>query len=127
MLALATALLIASGPLLADAGEQVPMISGDGPEFDACAGVGRVATLDPDLPVRERPDEYAREKDRLLPSTLVWLCENGEDWQGIVYPSGDYQDLGDCRVSSPVAAPKPYDGPCRSGRVLARDLRLVAG
>ena len=91
-----------------------------------------MTTLDPHLPVRERPDEFAREKDKLSPATLVWLCdknagENGLDWQGIVYPSGEYQELGDCRVSSPVAAPEPYRGPCRSGWVLARDLRLVAG
>lgn len=107
--------------------EQVPMIGSDGPNLDACGGIGRVATLGPHLTVRERPEDYAREKDRLIPNTLVWLCEGGDDWQGIVYPKGEHQDLGDCRVSSPVAAPQPYSGPCRSGWVLARDLRLVAG
>lgn len=119
-------------PLAAAEPEQIPLIGSDGPQLDACGGVGRVATLDTHLPVRERPDQYAQEKDRLPPATLVWLCdkndgENGEDWQGIVYPTGEHQDLGDCRVSSPVAAPEPYKGPCRSGWVLARNLRLVAG
>ena len=112
--------------------EQVPLIGNEGPDLDACIGIGRIATLEPSLPVREQPDDYAREKDRLAPSTLVWLCEKGggetgEDWQGIVYPSGEHQELGDCRVSSPVSEPRPYAGPCRSGWVIARDIRLVAG
>lgn len=112
--------------------EQVPLIGSDGPALDACAGIGRIATLDPDLAIRERPDEYAREKDRLPSATLVWICEkgaseNGEDWQGIVYPTGEFQKLGDCLVSRPIPAQEPYAGPCRSGWVLARDLRLVLG
>ena len=41
-------------------------------------------------------------KDKLPLSTLVWLCEADEDWQGIVYPTGNNQELGDCRVSSSV-------------------------
>ncbi len=112
--------------------EQIPLIGSEGPAEDACIGVGTIRTLDPDLPIRERPDEYAREKDRLPSATLVWICEkgegaNGDEWQGIVYPTGEFQELGDCQVSAPVAAPEPYAGPCRSGWVLARDLRLVLG
>lgn len=112
--------------------EQIPRIGIEGAQQDACIGIGRIVTMAPHLAVRERPDEYAREKDKLAPATLVWICEkgagaNGDDWQGIVYPTGEHQKMGDCRVSAPVAAPEPYKGPCRSGWVLARDLRLVTG
>jgi hypothetical protein len=79
------------------------------------------------LAVRERPAPHAREVDRLGTATLVWLCEGAGDWQGIVYADGAIQDLGDCRVSSPVAQPRPYDGPCKTGWVAARYLQLVTG
>lgn len=111
----------------ASAREQIPIVGADGPQSDACGGIGRVATLAPEVVVRARPDDDAGKKERLAPDTLVWLCENGGEWQGIVYPTGEFQDLGDCRVSSPVAEPEPYSGPCRSGWVPARELRLVAG
>jgi hypothetical protein len=122
--------LLASASASAAGSEQIPLIGSEGPTEDACIGVGTIRTLDPDLPIRERPDAYAREKDRLPSATLVWICDkgedaDGEDWQGIVYPAGEHQKLGDCRVSRSIAAPQPYDGPCSSGWVLARDLRLV--
>jgi hypothetical protein len=84
-------------------------------------------TVDGLLPVFPLPDRASRAKDRLRPDTLVWLCDAQGDWQGIVYAGGAYQELGDCRVSSPVAEPKAYDGPCLSGWVNAESLYLVAG
>lgn len=112
---------------LAPASERVPMIGGDGPDLDACGGIGRVATYEGNLDVHVYPGDYARKKASLPPSTLVWLCEGGDEWQGIVFPSGEFQDLGDCRVSSPIAQPRPYAGPCQHGWVSARKLQLVAG
>jgi hypothetical protein len=121
-------------PLDAAEPEQIPLIGSEGSTEDACIGVGTITTLDEHLAVRERPDPYARQKDKLAPSTLVWICEKGagadakgEEWQGIVYPSGEFQKLGDCRVSRRMPEPEPYSGPCRYGWVLARDLRLVLG
>ena len=129
---IAAFLAAASFPTAAAEPEQIPLIGSEGPELDACIGVGTITTIDEHLAVRERPDEYARQKDKLIPKTLVWICEkgtteSGEEWQGIVYPTGDNQDLGDCRVSRPIAAPEPYAGPCRYGWVSARNLRLVLG
>ena len=122
--------ILSASPATAVEPEQIPLIGSEGPAEDACIGVGTITTLDKHLAVRERPDQYARKKDQLAPRTLVWICEknsgeNGEDWQGIVYPNGDNQKLGDCKVSSRVTAPEPYKGPCRFGWVHARDLRLV--
>jgi len=121
------AVLAAPVPLVANDRNQVPMIGLDGPDMDACGGIGAITHFEADLAVRERPDEYSREKDRLPIRTLVWLCQPEGDWQGIVYATGEYQELGDCKVSTPIAAPRPYDGPCAFGWVTARNLSLVAG
>ena len=123
--ALMGALMLSPSPVFAEA--RVPVVGADGPTLDACGGVGSVATYEGDLAVHESPDKYARKTDKLPPRTLVWLCEGADDWQGIVYPSGEFQQFGDCRVSSPVAEPRPYAGPCRHGWVSAKDLQLVAG
>lgn len=106
---------------------RVPMIGLEGPEMDACGGLARVATYEGEEMVRERPDAEALETDRLKHETLVWLCEGAGEWQGVVYPSGDFQELGDCEVSGAIAERRPYDGPCRHGWVLAQNLHMVAG
>jgi hypothetical protein len=106
---------------------RVPMVGLEGPGTDACAGIARIATYEDEEPVRERPDAEASETDTLQHRTLVWLCEAEGEWQGIVYPSGEFQQLGDCQVSIPIAKSRPYDGPCRHGWVLADNLQLVAG
>ncbi len=97
--------------------------------MDACGGIGRVSSFDPgsdgSLPVRETPSPRGRQAGLLAPGTLVWLCDVEGDFQGIVYAEETYQDLGDCRVSRPIAQPEPYDGPCASGWVLAKRLQLV--
>ena len=111
--------------------QQVPQVGLEGPDSDACIGVGRVSRAnlarDGRLPVYPMPTDQSRAKDHLSSDTLVWLCEAEGDWQGIVYASGEFQDLGDCRVSTPVSVPQAYAGPCRSGWVAARSLQLVAG
>ena len=125
-------LLSMAAPLVAtETGAPAPMIGKDGPGFDACGAVGKVYRLsllgEDMLPVHHDPSEDRRPKDKLAAGTLVWLCDASEGWQGIVYPTGKFQELGDCRVGSPVAEPKPYDGPCQSGWVMAEYVELVAG
>lgn len=107
--------------------DHLPEIGVMGPEFDACGGVGRVSGADEVQIVRGAPSEQGSEVDRLDRRTLVWLCEADGEWQGIVYPSGQFQDIADCRVGSPVAEPREYDGPCKAGWLLARNLELLAG
>lgn len=122
-----------AGPLHAEhQGENRPVLIGrDGPEIDACGAVGKVTGLNPEkkeqLPVRQSPQPAGSETDHLDAATLVWLCDADGDWQGIVYPQGTYQDLGDCRVSGPVSEQKAYTGPCKYGWVPAKNLELVAG
>lgn len=130
-LALAASL---SGSLSAHPVEEpvrAPMVGLEGPASDACPGIGRVNGLEPRkgdlLRVRAEANEVAEVTDELAVSTLVWLCEADEDWQGIVYPKGEFQELGDCRVSSSLAEPEPYVGPCQFGWVQAKYVELVAG
>lgn len=110
---------------------RTPMVGLEGPETDACPGIGRVNGLEPRkgdlLRVRAEANEAAEVTDELGVSTLVWLCEADEEWQGIVYPKGEFQQLGDCRVSSALAAPEPYAGPCQFGWVQAKYVELVTG
>lgn len=123
--------VFAAQAAMAADGDRPVLVGRDGPELDACASVGRVTRPDPEkdsyLSVYARPDDNGGEADRVAGGNLVWLCDSDGDWQGIVYPSGPWQDLGDCRVSSPQHAPGPYAGPCRQGWVQARNLELVAG
>lgn len=126
--------LTLSGSVYAHPVEQqirAPMVGLEGPETDACPGIGRVNGLEPRkgdlLRIRAEANEGAEVTDELAVSTLVWLCEADEDWQGVVYPKGEFQELGDCRVSSALAEPEPYVGPCKFGWVQAKYVELVAG
>lgn len=131
----ACAALIAASGLSAHPVEEppirTPLVGLEGPQTDACPGIGRVNSLEPRkgdlLRVRAEANEVAKVTDELAVSTLVWLCEADEDWQGIVYPKGEFQELGDCRVSSALAKPEPYSGPCHFGWVEAKYVELVAG
>ncbi|MXO64493.1 hypothetical protein [Altericroceibacterium endophyticum] len=133
----ALAALLSSSLAAQDRDEQIPVLGLEGAEADACAAIGRItgladtnsfsASLDTSIPVRSYPDEGAAEKERLSRSTIVWLCDHEGRWQGVVYPSGPYQEIGDCRVSTPIAEPEPYTGPCAYGWVLARNISLIAG
>jgi hypothetical protein len=100
------------------------------PDLDSCLSQGEVAGLDPKgdnhLTVRAGPGRDARPVDRLGPGDVVSVCETRGVWLGIVY--GPSRRLGeDCAVGSPVRRPRPYSGPCRSGWVAARYIRIVAG
>lgn len=109
----------------------VPVTVGrDGADLDACGAIGKIGGLDMEgddsLAVYARLDVDGAELGRLNSGTLVWLCDSQDGWQGIVYAE-EGKDLGDCRVGSPVPQPEPYRGPCLSGWVQARYVRLVAG
>lgn len=127
------ALVLASAPSAHPVEEpaRTPLVGLEGPETDACPGIGRVNGLEPRkgnlLRVRAEANEVAKVTDELAVSTLVWLCEADQDWQGIVFPKGEFQELGDCRVSSALAKPEPYAGPCQFGWVEAKYVELVAG
>ena len=105
----------------------VPVLVGQDPESDACAGSGIVVGLDPTgdnfLSVRVGPGSKFREIDRLNTSDSVYVCDERLGWYGIVYPVSRA-----CNVSSvSFDKPQPYSGPCRSGWVYKKFIKLTAG
>ena len=110
--------------------ERPVRIGFDGPRFDACAGYGVVANLNPTgenyLPVRAAPAGSASETDRLEAGRGVAMCQKVGDWFGIVY-APESEEPVDCGTGSPVASVRRYEGPCRSGWVNENYIKLVAG
>ena len=101
----------------------VPVVIGkDGPDFDACLGVGVIVRETELYPTPQDRPEF---QQSLAPGTQVFVCDGSEDgaWSGVVLPDGDES----CGVTSPVESPRPYGGPCRSGWVKSLDIEVVAG
>jgi len=123
------AVLAAAAGAAAQAPSAVPVRVGGSVETDACSGLGKIAGLrtggDGFLSVRAAPGVRAAERDRLRNGARVTVCQERGDWLGVVYPRGG--DDADCGLSSPRARAANYRGPCRSGWVARRYVRLLAG
>jgi len=100
-----------------------------GPGFAACGTIGTIINLSPTgepyLPVRAAPFVEANEIARLANGARVIICTHSIDqkWQGVVFPPEQAPAL-DCGVSSPIARPRSYTGPCRSGWVSSYFIQL---
>jgi hypothetical protein len=99
------------------------------PRLDACGASGRITGLNPRgdgfLSVRSGPGgKPYREIDRLHNGNAVIVCDEQGPWLAVVY--GRSPD-DDCGVGTPWPVRKPYAGPCRSGWVHSRYVRMVAG
>lgn len=114
-----------------------PVVIGEGgANFAACATTGRVVNLSPSgvpyLVVKAAPFAEAQDVARLENGARLFVCTRSIDqkWQGVVLPpdgaSADAASVTDCGVSTPVAAPGAYHGPCRSGWVSSDFVRLGA-
>ena len=109
------------------AGDSVPVQVGSIPEMDACTSTGLVTGLRTSLlALRSGPGVTYRQIDHLANGQELFLCSVSPDgkWHGVVYSSGRTVD---CGVSSPVNSVGPYHGPCRSGWVSARWIKVTAG
>ncbi|HZB61455.1 MAG TPA: SH3 domain-containing protein [Microvirga sp.] len=107
----------------------VPVMAGGEEDLDACASSGRIVGLNPRgdgfLSVRSGPGgKPYREIDRLYNGNAVMVCDEQGPWLAVVY--GRSAD-DDCGVGTPWPVRKPYGGPCRSGWVHSRYVRMVAG
>lgn len=127
---IAAALLIATTAAPAATPDRPVRIGTAAPDLDACLSQGEVVGLNPDgdnfLTVRAGPGRDARDIGRLGPGHVVNVCQSANGWLGIVYgPAGRLDE--DCGVGSPVRRPRDYRGPCLSGWVSARYIRVVAG
>ncbi|MEN2785954.1 hypothetical protein ACFOKI_09890 [Sphingomonas qilianensis] len=110
-------------------GVRAVRIGEGGPGFQACAYTARVVNFGkPDLPLRQAPFQEADEVLRLPHDARLFACTRSIDqrWQGVVVPPADAPDT-DCGVTAPVASPRDYTGPCKSGWVASAFVRLVAG
>lgn len=103
-------------------GVQPVRIGEGGAAFAACASAGVVVNLSPAgetyLALRAAPFAEASEVARLTNGTALLLCSHSLDqhWQGVVVPPAGGV-AADCGVGAPVANPRGYTGPCRSGWV----------
>jgi len=90
---------------------------------------GIVIGLDPNgdnfLSVRSGPGgQPYHEIDRLFSSNAVHVCGRKASWLAVVYsPARKTQDS--CDIAS-KGTPRPYDGPCRSGWVHSRYIKMTA-
>ncbi len=96
-------------------------------DLDACLSIARVAVqTSGHVSVRAAPHSTAREIDQLPSGHEAFLCSTSSDgdWHGVVYPRKANQD---CGVTSLVAHPQSYAGPCKSGWIEKSSLKVDAG
>jgi hypothetical protein len=108
--------------------EPIRVQVGEYPDMDACTSSGEVTGLRYSLlAVRNGPGIAYRQVDELGNGHGLYLCDGTAegDWIGVVYAPG--KEHVDCRVSSPVPERQPYSGPCRSGWVHMKWVRVIAG
>ena len=102
----------------------VPVTIGtEGPEIDACPSIGELKKL---TVVHKGPTSGFAETTRLNAGSQVHVCgqtKNGR-WTSVVVA---LDGVRDCKVSSPVAKPQFYRGPCASGWVPTVNVRVIAG
>jgi hypothetical protein len=104
---------------------RVPVQVGGSSDFDACGSVAVPTGLNPRgdnfLAVRAGPNSSAQRLAKLRPGQQFYVCDERGAWLGIVYGGGD------CGVGSPIRRRQAYSGPCRSGWVFRRFVRVIAG
>lgn len=109
----------------------VPVKVGGYDDLDACLSVVEVTGLDPKgdnfLSLRSRPSAQSRELARLQPGQWLTSCDQSADgkWTGVVYHPTDKQ--ADCATGTPIAKRQSYGGPCASGWVATKFVKVIAG
>jgi hypothetical protein len=125
---LALLLTTSSASLAESPSGSVPVYIGDDPGLDACLSWGEVQGLHHSkLAVRRGPGVDYEQVDELDNGQGLYLCDASAegDWIGVVYRTGESEP--DCGVTSPVPERRAYDGPCKSGWVHRRWVRVIAG
>lgn len=116
-----------AGFVMSGAAFAQPVMVGGEPSLDACGSTGVVAGLNPAgdgfLAVRSGPGTGHSIQDKIRNGQGVIFCDQRGSWVGIVYSKKGTS----CGVSSPIARRQPYRGPCRSGWVHEKYLKLLAG
>jgi hypothetical protein len=107
----------------------VPIMVGGSGMSDGCTSLGQIVGLDPRrdgfLSVRSGPGgKPYREIDCLYNGNQIFVCDERKPWLAVV--DGRSAD-GTCGVSTPWPIRQPYTGPCRSGWIHSRYVRIIAG
>lgn len=127
----ASALIAAAFPVAARAPAARPVMVGGEVELDACPSIGVIIPLrkggDGFVAVRAAPSVKAQMLDKLKPGRELILCDDSADgkWMGVVY--ADPSAGTDCGLATSMARRAPYAGPCRSGWVARRFVKVIAG
>jgi hypothetical protein len=104
-----------------------PVMIGEAGEYvDACPSLG-VANPEPGkkIVVWAEPIDRSFAFGELEPGSSLYLCDDSvEGWSGVVYSTNQDED---CGVSSPIFGEEMYSGPCASGWVEKKYLKVVAG
>ena len=82
------------------------------------------------IAVRAGPGEQYSVIDSVPSGRQVAGCDHAEGWVGIIYPERPGEDgfFADCEgLSTPVDRRQRYEGPCRSGWVVASEHEVLAG
>ncbi len=61
--------------------------------------------------------------EKALVTDTVLACDSEGEWTGIVF-GGPGQSVDYCNLGRRIAGPTEYQGPCRQGWVLTRELRI---
>ncbi|MDO6416137.1 SH3 domain-containing protein [Sphingomonas sp. BIUV-7] len=103
----------------------VPVRVGGTGHEDACGSLVQVGNLGSRsfLAVRDGPGTRFRMLDQLRIGRPLTVCEERGQWLGVIYGDGN----ADCAVYTPRPRRTAYPGPCRSGWVHGRYVKLVAG
>ena len=127
-LSIISTIMISIAATAGNAQAQTPVQIGHEAGHDACGGYGVVKGLNPNgdgfLAVRSGPGSRNAMIDKIHNGQKIWFCDQQGAWVGIVYSRNRQTD---CQVSSPVASRRPYSGPCRSGWVFRKYVRMLAG
>ena len=98
----------------------------------ASCSLGQIVGLDPKgdgfLSVLSTPGPPYREIDRLYNGQEVYLCDGHGPWMGAVYPGRRRSSLSDCDNAFSISPVRwAYTGPCASGWIHQRYVRVIAG
>ena len=119
--------LIAGENQLKAGSHSVAVQMGGSSEYDACGTLVAVAGLkksgDGFLALRSGPASNYKLISKLPNGTQLWLCQEKGKWMGVLLRSPG----ADCGVSSPIARRQPYPGPCQSGWVYKKYIKMLAG
>ena len=107
---------------------RVPVLVGGSEGDEGCAGTATVTIREGSiLNLRSGPSTADPVLAQLPLGQVVSICQRGPGgWAGVVV-HGSTVGARDCAMSDAGSQPKPYAGPCNSGWVAKRFLRIMAG